>query len=80
MTCKTNEALVLNTDDVQAAFKSNNVELLHGDFTRKSPVILSWLRKYEKGGVPLYLLFKPGEKDAVVFPEVITKGMIIDAL
>jgi len=80
MTCKTNEALVLNTNDIQAAFKDRGVELLHGDFTRKSPVILEWLQKYEKGGVPLYLFFKEGEAEPVVFPEVITKGMVLDAL
>ena len=80
MTCKANEALVLNTDDIQAAFKEKGVELLHGDFTRKNPVILEYLQKYERGGVPLYLYFKKGESEPIIFPEVLTKGMIRDAL
>ena len=80
MTCKTNEAMVLNTAAIQEAFRSKKVELLHGDFTRKNPLVLEWLQKYERGGVPLYLLFRPGEQKAVVFPEVLTPSQIRDAL
>jgi thiol:disulfide interchange protein DsbD len=80
MTCKANEAAVLNTDDIQKDFSDRGVVLLQGDFTKKDPVILEWLRKYDRGGVPLYLLFVPGQDDAVVFPELITKSMIKKAL
>jgi thiol:disulfide interchange protein DsbD len=80
MTCKANESLVLNTDDMQKEFKAKGVVLLHGDFTKKDPVILKWLRRYDRGGVPLYLLFVPGQDEAVVFPELITKPMLLKAL
>jgi len=80
MTCKSNEALVLNSGKVKAAFEEHKVERLYGDFTRKNPMILKWLKKYNKAGVPLYLLFKPGESKPLIFPEIITKKMIIDAL
>jgi len=80
MTCKTNEALVLNSDDVQEAFKEKKVVLLHGDFTKKDPVILEWLHKFGKAGVPLYLLYTPGKDNPRLFPEVITKSMIIKAV
>ena len=80
MTCKTNETLVLHTEEIMKAFGEHDVALLAGDFTKKSPLILEWLQKYEKGGVPLYLLFKPGKKKPVVFPEILTKKMILNAL
>ena len=80
MTCKMNESLVLNTDDIQLAFKERGVTLLYGDFTKKSPLILSWLHKYDRSGVPLYLLFKPGEEKPVIFPEILSKKVITDTL
>jgi thiol:disulfide interchange protein DsbD len=80
MTCKSNETLILNSKSVKKAFSEHNVEMLYGDFTRKNPLILEWLKKYNKAGVPLYLLFKPGESKPIVFPELITKKMIINAL
>lgn len=80
MVCKTNEATVLNTNDIREAFTSKNVLMLKGDYTRRDPVIHEWLRRYEKAGVPLYLLFIPGVEEPVVFPEIITKSMIFNAL
>lgn len=80
MTCKTNEKTVLYTDEIMDAFKAKNVMLLKGDNTKKDVVIAQWLTKYNRAGVPLYLLYRPGEQDPVVFPEIITKGMIIKEL
>jgi thiol:disulfide interchange protein DsbD len=80
MTCKSNEAIVLKSEVVKKAFVEHKVEILYGDFTKKNPIILEWLKKYNKVGVPLYLLFKPGKDKAIVFPEIITRNMLLDAL
>ena len=80
VTCKANEALVLHTQKIEDAFKKKNVILMQGDFTRKDPIIFKWLQKYKKAGVPLYLLYIPSEKKPIVFPELITKKMILKAL
>ncbi len=80
MTCNTNEKLVLYTDEIQQAFKDKGVALYRGDNTKKDPLIIEWLNKYERAGVPLYLLFYPDQKEAKVFPEIISKNMILDAL
>jgi thiol:disulfide interchange protein DsbD len=80
MVCKTNEMTVLNTDEVQNAFRDKGVFMLKGDYTRRNEVIYEWLKRYGRAGVPLYLLFVPGREEPVVFPEVITKGMVLGAL
>ena len=80
MTCKSNEAIVLKSKSVKKAFAEHKVEILYGDFTKKNPIILEWLKKYNKVGVPLYLLFKPGKDKAIVFPEIITRNMVLNAL
>jgi len=80
MTCKSNETTVLWTKEIEDAFAAKNVTLFRGDYTRKDPIIHAWLKKYNKAGVPLYLLFIPGQSDPVVFPELITKGMVLDKI
>ena len=80
MTCKTNEALVLNTDEIQNLFKSKGVQLLLGDNTKKNHIVDEWLKKYNRAGVPLYLLFIPNKKEPIIFPEILTKQMIINSL
>ncbi|MCL2064857.1 MAG: thioredoxin family protein [Candidatus Cloacimonetes bacterium] len=78
--CKMNDAVVLSQSDIRQAFIDNDVLMLKGDFTRRDPVIQEWLRKYNRAGVPLYLLFIPGQEEAIQFPELLTKQMIFNAL
>jgi thiol:disulfide interchange protein DsbD len=78
--CKVNDAMVLGTPDIRHAFTEKNVLMLKGDFTRRDPIIAEWLRRYRKAGVPMNLLFIPGVEEPIVFPEILTKGMIFDAL
>jgi len=73
-------ALVLNQNDIRQAFTDNNVLMLLGDFTRSDPVIYEWLRRYDRAGVPLYLLFVPGQDEPIRFPEILTKQMIFNQL
>ncbi|MDD2544601.1 MAG: cytochrome c biogenesis protein CcdA [Candidatus Cloacimonetes bacterium] len=77
--CKTNEKTVLFTDDMMQAFADKQVVLLKGDFTRKDPVLLKWITDHERLGVPFNALYIPGE-EALVFPELISKNMIREAL
>jgi len=43
-------------------------------------VISEWLRKFERIGVPVYVLYRPGEEAPVVLPELLTKKVVLDAL
>jgi len=80
MVCKTNEALVLNTSDIRKAFTDRDVLMLKGDYTKHNTTIHEWLKRYQKAGVPLYLLFVPGQEKPIIFPEMITKGMVLEML
>jgi thiol:disulfide interchange protein len=80
LTCKTNEATVLFTKEVQNAFQEYQVHLLRGDFTQRKPVIQEWLTRFNRAGVPLYILYLAGEDDPIALPELITKDMILNEL
>jgi thiol:disulfide interchange protein len=80
LTCKTNEATVLFTKEVQNAFQAYQVYLLRGDFTQRKPVIQEWLTRFNRAGVPLYILYPSGKDDPIVLPELITKDMILNEL
>ena len=73
--CKVNDAAVLNTKKIMNLFIEKNVQLLKGDFTAGDREIARWLSDFERAGVPLYILYRPGE-EPVVFPEFLTQSMI----
>lgn len=77
--CLTNEKTVLFTDDIMAEFQARNLVLLRGDFTKNDPVLLEWITRHERMGVPFNALYIPG-KEPVLFPELLSKKMIREAL
>ncbi len=80
ITCKVNEQVALFTDDTQALFAENNIRLLKGDWTNRNDEIANLLADYGRAGVPLYLLFPKGQSEAIILPEILTPGIIADAI
>lgn len=77
--CKTNEKTVLFTESMMNEFKTRNVLLLKGDFTRKDKKLFEWITKHDRIGVPFNALYIPG-KEPVIFNELITKTEVMNAL
>ncbi|HVN36209.1 MAG TPA: thioredoxin family protein [Casimicrobiaceae bacterium] len=79
VTCQVNKRLVLNTQDVRAAFARKNVALVRADWTRRDPDITRALSALGRTGVPVYVLYLPGKKP-VLLPEVLQRQTVLDAL
>jgi thiol:disulfide interchange protein len=80
LTCKFNEASVLEAKDVREAFQRHGIVKLKADWTNGDPVITKLLQQFGRPGVPLYVLYPAKNEEPIVFPEVLTKGMILDKL
>lgn len=80
ITCKVNEQVALFTDDTQALFADKGIRMLKGDWTNRNAEIANLLADYGRAGVPLYLLFPKGSSEAQILPEILTNGIIADAV
>ena len=80
-TCKVNKRAVLEDEAVRAAFDEHGVALVRADWTNRDEEITRVLTAFGRSGVPLYVLF-PGKRTdhPLVLPEVITNGIVMDAL
>ena len=79
ITCLVNERVALNTDSTRAAMKLYDVQYLKGDWTRKDPAITSYLRQFQRDGVPLYVLYWPGQPPELL-PQILTPDSVRQAL
>jgi len=81
LTCQLNENTVINTKEVRDKLHALNVVFLKADWTRQDPAVTKLLRKFERSGVPLYVIF-PGKdtNKPIVLPELITKEMVLSKL
>jgi thiol:disulfide interchange protein DsbD len=80
LTCKFNEASVLEAQDVRDAFQRHGIVKMKADWTNGDPVITKLLQQFGRPGVPLYVLYPAKNEEPFVFPEVLTKGMVLEKL
>ena len=81
LTCKTNEAAVLDREDFIRAMDSAGVVRMKADWTRETPEVNELLRSMGKSGVPAYAIYPKGDKSKqVVLPELLTTGLILEAI
>jgi thiol:disulfide interchange protein/DsbC/DsbD-like thiol-disulfide interchange protein len=80
LTCKFNEKAVLENSEVRDAFLRHGVVKIKADWTNGDPAITKLLQQFGRPGVPLYVLY-PGKSEApFVFPELLTKNILLDKL
>jgi thiol:disulfide interchange protein len=80
LTCKFNEASVLESEAVREAFQRHSVTKLKADWTNGDPVITKLLQQFGRPGVPLYVLYAGNLAKPVVFPELLTKSIVLEKL
>jgi thiol:disulfide interchange protein DsbD len=80
LSCQVNERVALSRPEVMQAFAAKNVALFRADWTREDPAITQALTDLGRSGVPVYALYAPGQSDPLLLPQVLTPGIVTDAL
>ncbi len=80
VTCQFNKRTTLADAAVKADFAARNVLLLRADWTRRDPLITAELARFGRNGVPVYLLYTPGNAGPRVLSEILTVDEVRGAL
>ena len=80
LTCQVNKKTSLTTDAVREAFDAAGVTTVRADWTDQDPEITAYLDRFGRTGVPLYVFYPGGGAEPVLLPEVLTPGIVLDAL
>ncbi len=80
ISCLVNERVALSRPEVKDAFAQAGITYLKGDWTREDPAITAVLKAHGRSGVPLYLYYAPGAAEAQVLPQILTPGLVIEAV
>jgi len=78
-TCKVNEGLFLETEEVADAFERHDVLALRADWTRRDDAIGEYLASFNRYGIPFYVMYMPGRAPHV-FSELLSKSAILELL
>lgn len=80
ITCKVNELVAMQSENVARTFDEYNITYMKGDWTNEDPEITAALAEYGRSGVPLYLYFSDNEADAQILPQILTEDIVIQAV
>ena len=80
VTCKVNERTSLVSARTQEAFARTDAVYMVGDWTRRDDVIARELDRHGRVGVPLYLVYAPGSDAPRILPQLLTPGLVAEAL
>jgi thiol:disulfide interchange protein DsbD len=81
LNCQVNKASSLEIPATRAKLKEIGAVSFLGDFTDQDPRIATELRRYERAGVPLVLVYPKNPKEPViVLPPILTPGLVVNAL
>ena len=80
LTCKFNEASVLESSAVRDAFQRHGVVKIKADWTNADPAITKILKQFGRPGVPMYVLYPGKNAEPILFPELLTQSLILEKL
>ena len=80
ITCLANERVALSSPRVAEALAAKGVRYLKGDWTNRDAAISNELQRHGRSGVPLYLLYPAGPGTPEVLPQILTEGLVLQAI
>ncbi len=80
VTCKVNERAALANAGARALLAETGTLYMVADWTRRDDRIARELERFGRSGVPLYLIYAPGKEAPEILPQLLTPGIVADAL
>ncbi|MGH7113943.1 MAG: protein-disulfide reductase DsbD family protein, partial [Stellaceae bacterium] len=80
LTCKVNEAAVLDRAPVARRLFGPGVVAMRGDWTRPDPALTRYLQSFGRYGIPFNAVYGPGRPSGEVLPELLTSAAVEKAL
>lgn len=80
LSCQVNKKVAFGSADVVAAFRDRNIAAIKADWTSRDETITRALAEFGRNSVPLYVLYPSDGGDPIVLPEILTPGIVLDAI
>jgi suppressor for copper-sensitivity B len=80
LTCKVNEAAVLDRAPVAGRLFGAGVVAMRGDWTRPDPALTGYLQSFGRYGIPFDAIYGPGQPAGETLPELLSANVVLRAL
>jgi len=80
LSCQVNDKITFSSEEVLQTINDLGITTIKADWTNRDESITKALASFGRNSVPLYVYFPGGNKEAVLLPEIITPGILLDYL
>jgi suppressor for copper-sensitivity B len=80
LTCKFNKIRVLKDPEIINKLKSKEIIGLRADITKPDPLIMNYLHKFNRFGIPFNAVYGPNARDGIVTSELLSKEELLIAI
>jgi len=80
LTCKVNEAVVLDRPPVADRLFASPVVAMRGDWTRPDPSLARYLHRFGRYGIPFDAVYGPGRPEGAALPELLSTDVVLRGL
>lgn len=80
ITCKVNKFTVLNKKQITDKIKSGELIAMRGDMTKPNQILLDFISKYNRYGIPFNIIYGPNAKNGILTSELLTMSSILKTL
>ncbi len=80
LTCKVNEAAVLDRMPVEGRLFGSGVVAMRGDWTRPDPALTRYLESFGRYGIPFDAVYGPGRPNGETLPELLSADAVLHGL
>ncbi|MCE3255269.1 MAG: copper-binding protein [Rickettsiaceae bacterium] len=77
ISCKANKLLVLNSKEVKAKLRDENIIAMRGDLTKPDQMIFDFMKKYHRYGIPFNIVFGPSAPEGILTSELLSKEALL---
>ncbi len=77
--CQVNKLNVTGTDEIEQFFADENVVLMRGDMTKPSEILLDYIRKFGRSGIPFNAVYGPASEPVLLSP-ILSKDAVRGAV
>jgi suppressor for copper-sensitivity B len=80
LTCKVNEAVVLDREPASTRLRSPGVVAMRADWTRPDPAITAYIQSFGRYGIPVNVVYGPSRPEGELLPELLSTELVMKAL
>jgi suppressor for copper-sensitivity B len=80
VTCQYNKRTVFKDERIVKMMKDYGIEYIEGNITKKDNVLMDFIQKHDRAGIPFTVIYGPNAQDGILLGEILSVEEVTNAI